>query len=249
MEEKIALEEEALQNEKPPMAEKIPLIWKIEEGICYVFMAFLALLPAGEAVARILIRTGIPSSSDFIIHFLLVVGLVSGMICTRKKRHLAITVVENFCPEKVKNGLAILSSLISVFTATALVWCGASFVRRAFEPGTLIGFIPVEVFAMVIPIGYAVMAFRFARLTPVSGWMKLLPVLAVILATACSLPIIGKFIWYFDMPEVFWDLSDFFYNLTNFVKIPVTIFLIVAALAGVPLFITMGAFSLFLIQA
>jgi tripartite ATP-independent transporter DctM subunit len=236
-------------EEKMLQEEKIPLIWKIEEGICYFFIALLALLPAGEAVARLILRTGIPSSSDLIVHFLLVIGLISGMICTRKKQHLAITIVEVFCPEKVKHGLALISSLISVFTATALVWCGASFVRMALSPWTMIGFIPDQVFAMIIPLGYAVMAFRFVRLTPVSGWMKILPILVVILATACSLPVIGKFIWGFNPPEIFWDISDFFYALTNFIKVPTTIFLILAALAGVPLFITMGALSLFLIQA
>jgi tripartite ATP-independent transporter DctM subunit len=243
MEEKTSPEEKALQEEK------IPLIWKIEEGICYFFIALLALLPAGEAVVRLLFKTGIPSSSELVMHFLLVVGLFSGMICTRKKQHLAITVVDTFCPEKVKHGISILSNLICVFTATVLAWCGASFIRMALSPMTMIGLIPDQVFASVIPIGYAIMAFRFARLTPVKGWMWLLPVLAVILGTACSLPVISKFIWGFNPPEIFWDISDFFYSLSAFIKVPVTIILIAAALAGVPLFIIIGALSLFLIHA
>ncbi|MCL2833819.1 MAG: TRAP transporter large permease subunit [Treponema sp.] len=235
-----------MDDTKPIIKE--PIIWKIEEGICYLFIALLALLPASEAVARLLLRTGVPSSADLTVHFLLVLGLLSGMITTRQKQHLSINIVDLLPSQKAKNIIAVFTSLISVFTVTVLVWCGASFVSIALSPWTMIGFIPDQVFAWIIPVGFAVMAFRFARLTPVKGKLRILPVLTIIAATVCSLPVIAKFIWGFNPPDFTYSMQDFISNLAFNIKIPAAIFLIFAALAGAPLFIIMGAIALIMIQ-
>ena len=230
------------------MEDKKPIIWKIEEWICYVFICLLALLPAAESVARLILKTGVPSSPDLTIHFLLVLGLLSGMITTRQKQHLSITIVDILFNEKIKNIIAVIVNLIAVFTLTVLVWCGASFITIALDPPAMIGFIPDQVFAWIIPVGFGVMAFRFARLTPVKGRLCFLPYLTIFIATVCSMPVIAKFIWGFDPPDFVYGIQDFFFNLAYNIKIPAAIFLVVSALAGAPLFIVMGAMALIMIQ-
>ena len=113
------------------MEGKLPLVRKIEEGICYFFICLLALVPAAEAFARLFFRTGVPASVDLTIHFLLVLGLMSGMITTGKKEHLTIVITGYFLNEKIKKILDIIASQISVFIAVILAWCGASFVKIA----------------------------------------------------------------------------------------------------------------------
>jgi tripartite ATP-independent transporter DctM subunit len=229
--------------------EKQPLIWRIEEGICYVCIALLALLPAAEAIARLVFRTGVPASSGLVVHFLLLVGLLSGMICTRKAEHLSIAIAEYYFPEKIKKPLAVISYLISAFVMTIIGWCGAAFVRIALSPPRMIGFIPDQVFGLIIPIGYGIMAFRFARLTLVTGKLKLLPPLAIVLGTVCSIPVIAKFIWGFDFPEVIFDIQYLFMDIASVIRFPVFIILILAALCGTPLFVVMGGIALVFIQA
>ena len=231
------------------MEEKRPLLWKIEEWICYSFVILLALLPAAEAIARLFFKTGIPASSALAVHFLLVLGLLSGMISTREGQHLSISIAEHYLSEKFKKPLSIICHLLSTFTAVILVWCGICFVSIALSPWKIIGFIPDQIFGMIIPLGYGIMAFRFARLTPVKGKMRILPILAVVLATLCSLPLIAKFVWGFDPPDFIFNMQFFFYDLAYYVKIPVCIFLLLAALAGTPLFMVMGALALILIEA
>jgi tripartite ATP-independent transporter DctM subunit len=103
-----------------------------------------------------------------------------------------------------------------------------------------------------MPIGYGVMVFRFARMTALKGWVKgalrLLPVLAILLGTLCSLPVIFKLIWGFNLPDFAFVFNDRFANLALFLRTPVFILLILAALAGAPLFVVIGGLALILIQ-
>jgi tripartite ATP-independent transporter DctM subunit len=193
-----------------------------------------------------------------LVHFLLVVGLLSGMICTRKGEHLSIAIAQYYFPEKVKKPLAVISCLISALVMTIIGWCGAAFVRIALSPPNIIGFIPDQVFGLIIPIGYGIMAFRFARLAPIKGRLRILPVLAIILGTACSIPEIAKLIWGFDFPELIWgfhfadaiyDIQYMFMDIAYLIRFPVLAIMIAAALCGTPLFVVMGGIALMFIQA
>jgi tripartite ATP-independent transporter DctM subunit len=225
------------------------LLWRIEDGICYFFLICLTLLPIAEAVARLWFKTGVPASAGLMVHFLLVLGLLSGMITTRQGEHLSIALTEYFFSDAHKKKLHIAVNLLSAFVVTIIAWCGVSFVAIALSPWKLIGFIPDQVFALIIPAGYGIIAFRFARLTGLRGIARLLPVLAIVLGTVCSLPSIAKLIWGFDAPDSVYEFTDKLSMLADYVKLPVLLLLVVAALAGTPLFVVMGAMALILIQA
>jgi tripartite ATP-independent transporter DctM subunit len=100
-----------------------------------------------------------------------------------------------------------------------------------------------------MPIGYGVMAFRFARQFPLKGPARFLPVLAIVLGTVCSFPAIFKFIWGINMPDGAWAISDRFSALAVFAKPPVIIILIIATLSGAPIFVVIGGFALILLQS
>jgi tripartite ATP-independent transporter DctM subunit len=182
------------------------------------------------------------------VHLLLALGLLAGMITTREGDHLSIGLVQYSSNEKLKRIFAVISGLLSAFTVTVFAWCSASFIKIYLSPGQMIGFIPDQVFALVMPIGYAVMAFCFARLTPLRGKARVLPALAVLLGTVCSLPVIFKFLWGFNIPDFGYSINDAFFTLAGQFKTPALIILILAALAGTPLFVVIGAAALIFIQ-
>jgi tripartite ATP-independent transporter DctM subunit len=150
--------------------------------------------------------------------------------------------------ENVKDMLRIFSSLISAFVVTIVAWSSLSFIKIGLS-GSIIGFIPDRVFALVIPLGYGVIALRFARRTGLLGWKVVFPVLALVLGTAASFPVIAKFIWGFDMPDAVFAACDWFYYAALYGKIPLVVLLLVSALAGTPLFVVMGGLALLLLQA
>ncbi|MDR1100450.1 MAG: TRAP transporter large permease subunit [Treponema sp.] len=230
------------------MEKKPALLWKIEQGICYFSLICLTLLPAAETVLRVFFHSRFPASPGLIVHLLLALGLLSGMITTRAGDHLSIGLLQYSGSEKIKQICTVVSGLLSAFTVTIFAWCSISFIKIYLSPWQIIGFIPDQVFALVMPIGYAVMAVRFARLTPLQGKVRFLPVLAIVLGTICSLPAIFKFLWGFNMPDLAYRIAGVFLSLAWYLKTPAMIFLIVAALAGTPLFVVIGAAALLLIQ-
>ncbi|GHT99124.1 TRAP transporter subunit DctM [Spirochaetia bacterium] len=219
----------------------------IEKGVCYAALALLALVPVAEVIARTL-KTGVPASPAIMANMLLILGLLAGMTTTKTGEHLSVALVNYVSNEKLKHILAVITGLISTVVITLIAWSSLSFVRICLS-GRLIGFIPDWVFALVMPIGYGVMAFRFARLTPVRGAGRVLPVLALLLGTALSFPAIAKFIWGFDTPDAVFDLTYALADLSYTVKLPVIILLILAALAGSPIFAVIGGIALIIIQA
>jgi tripartite ATP-independent transporter DctM subunit len=242
------------------------ILYGIEDALCILSLVLLALLPAVEVVARLLSRTlygvminfhitplniiaaGIPGSSGLMIHLLLVAGLLAGMITTRNKDHLAIALVQHFSNDAVKNRIQVLTNLLSALIVTVIAWTGASFIRLGLQ-GRMIGFIPDRVFALIIPVGYGVIAIRFARRTGLTGWKKFFPALAIILGTFLSFPVIAKFIWGLDLPDTIFTICDTLSLAAYYLKIPVVVILLSAALAGTPLFVVMGGIALFLLEA
>jgi tripartite ATP-independent transporter DctM subunit len=226
---------------------KAAVYW-IEDALCILSLIFMALLPAAESVARIFFKTGVPASSGLMTHLLLMAGLIAGMICTRDGSHLSIAVVQHFVGGVVKQGLQICGDLISAFVAAVIAWSSLSFIKIGLD-GKMIGFIPDRVFALIIPISYGVIALRFARRTGLKGWKIIFPALALVLATVAAFPVIAKFIWGFDMPDAVFDLCDKFYFFAYYARTPLIIFLLAAALGGVPLFVIMGSLAMLLLFA
>jgi tripartite ATP-independent transporter DctM subunit len=236
---------------------------RVEDFICNAALVLLALVPASEALLRFLsgtliefgirIPNGIPSSSELTTHLLLAAGLLSGMIATREKEHLSIGLVQYVNNQKIKNILAIITNLLSSFTATVLVFCSAVFIKVSLAPGAaglrMITFIPEQIFALILPLAFAVMAYRFARAGLANGKNFLFALLPVAAGLVCSIPMFLKFIWGLDLPDFAWDLSYYFVNAADFIKIPAIIFIIVLALAGTPLFIVIAALSLVLYES
>ena len=219
----------------------------IEEIFCIAALVLMTLLPVSEAIARMVFKTGIPSSSSLLTHMLLCASLFCGMICTRNNAHLSISFIQYIPEGPIRDKLNVFCNLVSAFIATIIVWSSISFIKISLEVKTL-GFIPVRVLAMIIPIAFITIAVRFARRTKLTGWKFIIPALSLVLGTAASFPIIVKIIWGVNMPDdIYFFCEDYAYYL-SFIRIPVILFLVIAAFAGTPLFIIIGGLSLFLLH-
>jgi tripartite ATP-independent transporter DctM subunit len=170
------------------------------------------------------------------------------MICTRENAHLAISLVQYVPEGKFKSRLNVFCCLVSAFIAVIIAWSSISFIKIGLED-KIVGFAPSRVLAIIFPIAYGIIAIRFARRTNLKGWKLILPVSALIIGTIVSFPVIAKIIWGIDPPDVIYDIQYYFWDFASYAKIPLIIFLVVAALGGTPLFIIIGGLSLLLLQA
>jgi len=241
----VEIQEAELQTREKPARVK-SVLYLIEDYFCITVLILMAVFPLLELVA-LLFRTGIPASSGLIIHFLLFTALLGGMICTRRESHLAISLVQYIPEGPIRGKLKVLCNLVSAFISIIIAWSSISFIKMGLDH-TMIGFIPRRVLATIIPIAFLIIAIRFVRRTNLTGWKLLLPVLTLVLGTVASFPVIAKIIWGFDMPVLAENIGGIYFHITWYAKIPLVIFLVLAALAGTPLFIVLGGLSLLLLQ-
>jgi tripartite ATP-independent transporter DctM subunit len=221
----------------------------IEQWFCYLVLALLVLLPLVDILLRLTIKAGFPDAKGLLIHLFLALGIVSGMITAKRQEHLCIGIVQNFSKEKTKLIAAVISYILSALVLTIIAWGALPFIRIGLMGRKICGLIPDRFFGFLIPLGYLVMAFRFARFTPLKGKLKIIPYMVIVLGTILAIPLIGKSIWEFNQPDLIYNISDVYYLIAEYIKIPGAIFLIIAAFAGTPLFVVMGGMSLLLIQA
>ena len=220
------------------------ILLKIEKGLCYGSLVFLVVIAASEAVAR-LFGASIPASNGLLIHFLLLLGLFSGMFTARTGDHLSIVLFQFVKNEKARQVLSLATGLFSVILCAILAWSSVSFVKIGIQP-RLIGFIPNLVFALAMPLAFFVMALRFGLKLPKAG--ILLP-LAFVVGTVLSFPVIAKIIWGFDPPDSIYNVIDIFYTVLYTVRLPLIILFITLALMGAPVFTVIAGITLVIIQS
>lgn len=218
----------------------------LEDRICFGSLGVLVLLPIVELALRQFNLT-IPDARSIITHFFLVSGLFAAMITAKSGNHISITAIQYIKNEKVKQFFVAAGILVAVFLLTIVAWNSIPFIKFSLL-GRLIGFIPDRVFAAAMPIAYAVIAVRFClKLTSTRG--RLLAFSAMLLGTFAALPAITKVIWGFEPPEPFFSWVNTLYDAAFYINVPVILFLVLAGLAGMPIFAAIGGIALIMLQA
>ncbi len=221
---------------------------KSENVLSYVVLILLSLIPVSEVIVRKVFRTGIPGSNEYIIHLVLWITFLGGMITSREKRHLALSVGIDAVKEGVRKRIEIFNAFIGTTLTTAFAWSSLSFVILGFDPSMQVGFIPIQIVGAIMPIGYAVMAGRFIKGISADHGGKIIAGIGVILGTFFSLgPIINfLYVFIFNMPMFVDSLQFIYFDIMRIIGIPVIIILIISTFSGSPLFVVLGGIGFML---
>jgi len=236
-----------VQNTTKLLVQK-KLFW-LEEIICYGALSLLVLIPFIELLLR-QVKLTIPDFALLITHFFLVVGFFAAMLTTRSGKHIQITAIQFVKNEELKKVIAFVYTLVSIFILIVLFWNSISFIIH-FLMGRRIGFIPDRIFALVMPIGFAVMTMRFVL--GLSTWrQRILAIIVILLGCFAALPAIAKIIWGLEptaTPEPFFSFVNYMYDAVLFLKVPLILLLIVIGLAGMPIFVVIGGIAMVMLMA
>jgi len=224
------------------------LSW-LEDIICFGSLSLLALIPFIELLLRQLNLT-LSNSNILITHFFLASGFFAAMFTAKSGQHISITAVQFIKNENIKKILSLTCTILSVFVLTILAWNCISFIKYALM-GRQIGILSDKFFAIAMPLGYAAIALRFILKIP--NWRgKILAIIAVLVGCFLALPAIAKIIWGVDVsltPEPYLSWLNFMYDAAGIINVPVILFLIIAGLAGMPIFAVIGGIALVMLQA
>ncbi|HPI90231.1 MAG TPA: TRAP transporter large permease subunit [Spirochaetota bacterium] len=234
-------------KEKFNIAKAALLAHFFENSLSFFILFFLALLPVIEIVARAVFKTGVPSSTEYIQHLVLWITFVGGMITSREERHLALSIGIDSLKGKTKDIVRFITAFIACSVIISIAWSSLSMVFVGFDESRNIGIFPIRFIAMIMPIGYAIIAARFV-IPLKQKQLRILAASGLIIGSFFSIQSIVNILMSFDVmiPSVIDTINSFIQLFLSNIALFIVAILILSAFFGMPIFVVLGGIAYFL---
>ena len=127
----------------------------VEDWTAIIVLLSIAILPTIEVVARALGKPGIRGNSDYLQHIVLWLTFVGGMITSRQNQHIALAIATEHMKGRALDAAKTFSAIVASAVTTIFAFASWDFMQTGFEPGTLIGIVPIKWFLIIMPVGFA----------------------------------------------------------------------------------------------
>jgi C4-dicarboxylate transporter, DctM subunit len=203
-------------------------IHKVENWLVVAGLFFMALLPITETISRIVGTVGITGSTDYVRHLTLWIGFMGAMLAAREGKHLSLHGCIDVLPHNgSKRIIRIITTSITVAVSGLLAFAGLNFVLSEFASSTQIaGWMPQWIAIIIMPVSLAFISLRFL-LRSSEHWTGRV-------ATAAISILLIIIVYVLSSHDI------------NCILIPGIILLIIAAIAGIPIFTVIGGVALLL---
>jgi tripartite ATP-independent transporter DctM subunit len=189
-------------------------------------LALMTLIPLADVVYRKLGILHISGSTSLVQHLTLLAGVFGGAIAARDNRLLALSAATSFLKGRWRLAAQFFSGSVAAAITVFLAVAGAKFVLSEKTAGSTLAYeIPSWWVQIFMPIGFGAIALRLVWHASEGWWGRL-----AALALAGGLVAVGGFPPV-AVPNLVW---------------PAMILLLVATLAGAPLFVSLGGAALVL---
>lgn len=135
---------------------------KITGWILVALLGTMIAMAFGQVILRNFFESSIEWGDIFLRHLVLWVGYFGAVIATGEGRHLRIEFLSKMVPEKPRKIFYIITSIFAGIICYFLMQASISFIDLEMEStSTLILDLPTWYFIVIIPVGYALISFRF----------------------------------------------------------------------------------------
>ncbi len=138
----------------------------IERATIVLLLFVMLLLAFLQVILRNVFSTGILWADPFLRHLVLWIGFIGASLATQQEKHINIDLVTRFVSPRATNIVRILTNLFAGVICVFLSKAGWTFLasEQSVEDVLLtIGTMefPAWWFQLIIPVGFALMSFRF----------------------------------------------------------------------------------------
>ena len=134
---------------------------RIENALLVTILASMIFLAAAQIFARNLFGTGILFGDELLRLMVLWLTLAGAVAASRMDRHISITVLDRFIPERAMRGVHSVTALFTAAVCAVIAWYSYRFVMDTRTYGdTLLNNTPAWILQAPLPVGFAVMAWR-----------------------------------------------------------------------------------------
>lgn len=133
-----------------------------ENSLIVIIVAVMVLLSFLQLILRNFFDYGILWGDTFLRHLVLWAGFIGASLATRDEKHINIDLLGRITPKKYVPYLRIVIDLMTMLVCIALARAGYVFLKYEIEANTILfNNVPAWYFQLIIPIGFALIGFRF----------------------------------------------------------------------------------------
>ena len=137
---------------------------QFENLLVTLSLAGMVLLPLAEIALRKFFQQSISGVTAIVQHLVLVSSLLGAAIAAREDRLLSMSTVTTFLKGRWKTGAAVFSGAFSIAICAGLAVAGCQYFLISKEAGKILAYgIPVWAIQALMPLGFAVIAWRILR--------------------------------------------------------------------------------------
>lgn len=132
-----------------------------EDGLLLVILVSMILLAATQIFLRNFFDSGIYWGDEMLRLMVLWLTVAGGLAASRMDKHISIAVLDRFLSSRAQLITKVLIDLFTAFICALFAWHSARFVMSSYEFGdTLMRNVPAWMMQIILPIGFALMAYR-----------------------------------------------------------------------------------------
>jgi TRAP-type C4-dicarboxylate transport system permease small subunit len=139
---------------------------RVETALMSVLLLGIIVLASLQIVLRNIFSYALIWADDLIRLAVLWLAVVGALAASREGRHIAIGIVPRYFPQAWHKPAAVVASGFATVVSAMLAWQAFRFVADSYRFGdTVLGDLPAWAFQLVMPVGFAVIAWQFLART------------------------------------------------------------------------------------
>ena len=136
---------------------------RIEGAMLVALFGTLVLVAVYQIVARNTWGGGLGWGDAYVRIAVLWVTVIGAMVASRSDQHIRIDLIGRLVSERVQVWLSRFTAAFAAAVCATFAWQSAQFVRLEYEDGLIaFGSVPAWACEVVMPIGFAVIAAKYA---------------------------------------------------------------------------------------
>jgi len=134
----------------------------VENIVIIILLTVMVLLAFTQVILRNFFSTGLLWGDIFLRHLVLWVGFIGASLATREGKHINIEILTRFISKSKQPYFRIFIDVVTACVCFILAKAGFNFLSYEIEAGTILFLnIPAWIFQLIIPVGFALIGFRF----------------------------------------------------------------------------------------
>jgi len=135
-----------------------------ENAVLVLLLTAMIVLAVGQIVLQIFFSIGFVWADELISLIVLWIAIVASVAAARSDRHLRIDALSHFVPQRYARFPRIIVDIFAAGMCLLLGWHSYRYIL-VFGEETVLTVVPVWIALGVIPLAFALMAYRFALMS------------------------------------------------------------------------------------